>query len=72
MSYFYIWTPFFIVAGAAVLLTAPWLALIALMIVTLVALAALAWAIVSVSLMLSRAIKHRWHGGHGASPLTTV
>ena len=71
-SYVYIWTPFFIVAAAAVLLTVPYLALIALMIVLLVALAALAWAVVSVPLLVSRTINHRWQGRRGASPSTTV
>ena len=71
-SYVYTWTPFFIVAAAAVLLTIPYLALIALMIVLLAALAALAWAVVSVPLMVGRTIGHRWHGQSGASPQSTA
>jgi hypothetical protein len=47
VRYFYAWTPLVIVA-AVVLLSMPWLGLIALMIVALVALAALACAVVFV------------------------
>jgi hypothetical protein len=59
VRYFYAWTPLVIV-GTVVLLSLPWLGLIALMIaslVALVALAALAWAIVFVPYMLGRAIR---------------
>ena len=72
VRYFYAWTPLVIV-GSVVLLSAPWLGLIALMIVPLVAivaLAALAWAIFFVPYLLSRAISRRWHSRSGASPLT--
>ena len=65
VRYFYAWTPLVIV-GTVVLLSLPWLGLIALMIfslVALVALAALAWAIVVVPYMLGRAISRRWQGG---------
>ena len=54
---------------AVVLLSLPWLGLIALMIFSLVALAALAalaWAIVFVPYMLGRAISRHWQGGSGA------
>jgi hypothetical protein len=44
------------------ILSLPWLGLIALMIVVLVALPALALAIVSVPYLLGRAITRRWHG----------
>jgi hypothetical protein len=70
VRYFYAWTPLVIVA-TVFLLSAPWLGLIALMIVALVALvalAALAWAIGFVPYMLIRAIGRRWHGRSGASP----
>ena len=67
VRYFYAWTPLAIVAGTAVLLTIPWLALIALMVVSLAALAALAWAIIWVPLALVRAIGRRWHGRRGVS-----
>jgi hypothetical protein len=72
VRYFYAWTPLIIVA-AVVLLSMPWLGLIALMIVAivaLVALAALAWAVVFVPYMLSRAISRRWHIRSGARPRT--
>jgi hypothetical protein len=71
VRYFYSWTPLVIV-GTVVLLSIPWLGLIALMIVSLVALAALAWAIVFVPYMLSRAIIRRWQGRSGVSPRTTA
>jgi hypothetical protein len=61
VRYFSSWTPLVIVA-AVVLLSLPWLGLIALMtfaLVGLVALAALAWAIVFVPYTLARAISHR-------------
>jgi hypothetical protein len=67
VRYFYAWTPLVIVVGTAVLLTSPYLALIALMVVSLGALAALAWAIVWVPLTLSRAFSRRWQGRSGAS-----
>ncbi len=70
VRYFYAWTPLVIV-GTVVILTPPRLGLIALMVVSLVAvaaLAALAWAIVSVPLMLSRAISRQWRNRSGASP----
>jgi hypothetical protein len=72
VRYFYAWTPLVIVA-AVFLVAMPWLGLIALMfaaIVALVALAALAWAVVFVPYMLSRAISRRWHILSGASPRT--
>ncbi len=70
VRYFYAWTPLVIVT-TVVLLSAPWLGLIALMIVSLVALGALgalAWAIAFVPYMLSRAIGRRWHSRSGAIP----
>jgi hypothetical protein len=72
VRYFYAWTPLVIVA-AVVLLSMPWLGLIALMIaatVALGALAALTWALVFVPYMLSRAVIRRWHIHSGASPRT--
>lgn len=68
VRYFYALTPLVIV-GTVVLLSLPWLGLIALMIFSLVALAALAalaWAIVFVPYMLGRAISRHWQGGTGA------
>ena len=72
VRYFYAWTPLVIVA-AVFILSMPWLGLIALVvaaIVALVALATLAWAVVFVPYMLSRAISRRWHIRSGASPRT--
>jgi membrane protein implicated in regulation of membrane protease activity len=67
VRYFYAWTPLVIV-GTVVLLSLPWLGLIALMIfalVALVALAALALAIVALPYMLGRAISRHWRGRSG-------
>jgi hypothetical protein len=50
----------------------PWLGLIALMIVSLVALPALAIAIVFVPYMLIRAISRRWQGRSSAIPQTAA
>jgi hypothetical protein len=74
VRYFYAWTPLVIV-GTVVLLSMPWLGLIALMIapiIAFVALAALAWAIVFVPYTLSRAISHRWRTRSGASSRPTA
>jgi phosphate/sulfate permease len=65
LSYFYKLTPFVLV-GAVVLLSLPWLGLIALIIVSLVALPALAFAIVYVPYLLIRAIVRSWQGQGGA------
>jgi hypothetical protein len=70
VRYFYAWAPFVIVTGTAVLLTIPYLALIALMIVALVALAAFAWAIVAVPYMLGRAVSRHWQNRTGTKPRT--
>lgn len=59
VRYFYLWTPYVIV-GTIVLLSLPWLGLIALMVVALVALPALAIAIVVAPYMLVQAIGRRW------------
>lgn len=69
LSYFYKLTPFVLV-GAIVLLSLPWLGLIALIMVSLVALPALAFAIVYVPYLLVRAIGRSWQGQSGASALT--
>ena len=72
VRYWYGCTPLVIV-GAVFFLALPWLALFALMIFSLVALVALvglAWALVSVPRMLSRAISRRWQGPRSASPRT--
>jgi hypothetical protein len=68
VRYFYVWTPFVIVAGTAVLAASPYLALIALMIGALGLLAGLTWAIVWASLLLSRTIGHHRHSRGDASP----
>ena len=72
VRYFYAWTPLVILVGTAVLLSIPYLALIALMIVALVVLAALAWAIVSVSRTLIRTVSRRWQGRSGAMEWTAA
>jgi hypothetical protein len=71
VRYFYAWTPLVIV-GTVVLLSLPYLGLIALVIYALVALAALAWATVYVPYMLSRAISRRWHNRSGATARTAA
>jgi O-antigen ligase len=68
--YSYSWLPLIVVVGTAIVLTIPYLALIALMVVTLGALAALAWAIVIATRPLSRAISSRWPGRIGESSLS--
>jgi hypothetical protein len=70
VRHFYAWAPLVIVT-TIVLLSLPWLGLIALtlfVLVALVALAALAWAVVFVPYTLGRAISRRWHLPAGASP----
>jgi hypothetical protein len=74
VRYFYSFTPLVIV-GTVVILSLPWLGLIALMVFALAALgalAALASAIVYVPYMLARALGRRWHIGSGASPRTAA
>ena len=71
VRYFYSLAPIGIVVGTAALLSGP-LALIALLAVSFVAVAALAWAILSVPLMLGRAISHRWQDRGGVSPRATA
>jgi ABC-type protease/lipase transport system fused ATPase/permease subunit len=74
VRYFYAWTPL-VILGTVVLLSMPWLGLIALMIVSLVALvmlAALAGAIVFVPYKLSRAIGRRRHEDRGATQQTAA
>ena len=71
VRYFYAWTPLVIV-GAVVILSLPWLGLIALMVVSLVALAALTGAIVAGPYVLSRAVGRRWQGRSGANPQTAA
>ena len=61
VRYFYAWTPLVIIVGSVVLLTIPYLALIALMLVLLAALVALARAIVIVPYVLSRRISRSFH-----------
>jgi hypothetical protein len=71
LMYWYSLTPVVIVFGGLVFLTIPFLALAVLTIVSLGALAGLAWAIVALPYMLGHAISRRWHG-HGAGPRTAV
>jgi hypothetical protein len=66
MSYLHKWTPLVIV-GTVLILSLPWLGLIALMVV-LAVVAPPARAIVSVPCTLGRAISRRLHGRGGASP----
>ena len=73
-EYFYAFGPLVIV-GTVLLLSLPWLGLIALMFVALVALAALAalaWATIFVPYMFGRAISRRWHSRTCASPRTAA
>ena len=68
VRYFYAWTPL-VVVGTVILLSLPWLGLVALMIAALAAFAALAaltWAIVAAPLAVGHAIGHRWHGRSAA------
>jgi hypothetical protein len=65
--YFYAWTPLVLVA-TIVLLALPWLGLIALLIVSVVAVPALAFAIVLAPYVLVHAISRRLQGRRGASP----
>lgn len=65
--YFYLWTPFVIIAGMAVLAASPYLALVLLMTIALGMLAALTYVMVWAPLLLSRAISRRWHG-HALTP----
>src|SRR5262245_56363936 len=67
VRYFYSWTPLVIV-GTFVLLTLPWLGLIALVLLALAALATLVSAIVSVAYALGRAASGLWHIRAAASP----
>ena len=71
LMYWYALTPVVIVFGGLVFLTMPYLALAVLTIVSLGALAGLAWAIVAVPYMLGHAISRRWHG-HAAGPRTAA
>lgn len=71
VRYFWGWTPLVIV-GTVILLTLPWLGVIALLVVALGAVAALAWAVVYVPYLVGRAIHNRWRGGRTASPRTAV
>ena len=74
VRYLYAWTPLVIV-GTVVLLSMPWLGLVALIFVAIVALgglAALAWAIVFAPYMLGRAISRRWHIRSVARPGTAA
>jgi hypothetical protein len=71
LRYFYAWTPLVIVA-TLVLLALPWLGLIALMIASLVAFAALAFAFVLAPYMLVHAISRRWQGQRSGSPRPAV
>jgi hypothetical protein len=69
--YFCAWTPLVIV-GMIVLMAAPWLALVALRMVSLVAPAALVSAFVVVPDVLTAAISRRRHGRSEPSQETTV
>jgi hypothetical protein len=66
LRYFYAWTPLVLVA-TIVLLALPWLGLIALIIVSLVAVPALAFATVVAPYLLVQAIARRLQDRHTAS-----
>ena len=66
VRYFYLWTPVVIVFGTAIILTIPYLAVIVFSVVTLVALAALGWAIVAVPYRLGHFVTRYCHGRSGA------
>jgi len=61
LSYFYKLPPLVII-GAICILSLPWLGLIALMVVALVALPVIAFAVVYVPYRLGRAISGIWQG----------
>ena len=67
VRYFYSWTPLVIV-GTVVLLSLPWLGVVALMVAALGALGTLALAIAWAMQMLSLAMSRRRHGRTGARP----
>ena len=72
VRYFYAWMPIVVVLGTVVLLSSPYLALIALLLVALAAMAAIAWSVVAVPYMLARAVSRRWHDRFGATPQTAA
>jgi hypothetical protein len=69
--YFYAWTPLVFVA-TIVVLALPWLGLVALIVVSLVAIPALAFAVVVAPYLLVQAIGHRLQARHSASPRPAV
>jgi hypothetical protein len=71
VRYFYAWTPYVLVATALVLVL-PWLGLFALAALALVVLAPLAWAVVTLPLLLLRAAEHLWHARRVATPRSTA
>jgi hypothetical protein len=70
VRYFYAWTPL-VAVGTITILVLPWLGLIALMLVALVAVPALAFAILVVPYMLVRAVVRFSHGRSAAMALRT-
>jgi uncharacterized membrane protein YhaH (DUF805 family) len=66
VRYFYAWTPLAIIA-ALVVLSLPWLGLIALLLVSLVALPALAFATVLLPYMAVHAVARRLHDRRDAT-----
>jgi hypothetical protein len=77
LRYFYAFTPL-VTVGTVVILSLPWLGLVALMtfaLVALVALAAVAWAIVVAPYLLIRSIGRRWRARsvvHQPSPALSL
>ena len=69
VRYFYSWAPLVIIVTVP-LLALPWLGLIALTIVSLAAVAALAWLVVVVPYTLSQLISHRGQERGVANPET--
>jgi hypothetical protein len=62
VSFFYSVGPVVIIVGTAVLLTIPYLALLAFALMTLILLAGLGWAAVAAPYVLVRAVRRRWTG----------
>jgi hypothetical protein len=71
-SYIFIWAPLVLIGAMVVLLTAPLFALFVLATVFVIALAALAYAVVSVSHALGRAASRHWHAQAEPSPRTAI
>jgi uncharacterized protein (DUF58 family) len=60
LSYLHIWTPAAVVVGIVVILTTPFLGLIALLVILLTALTALAAAAIAAPFLLGRSVHRLW------------